>query len=72
MQKIVNKTARTVFNIILFLIFFVPFYWMVLTSVKTLGETLAFPPKFWVSNPQWENFITAFNAIPFWIILKIH
>lgn len=70
MQKIVNKTARTVFNIILFLIFFVPFYWMVLTSVKTLGETLAFPPKFWVSNPQWENFITAFNAIPFLDYLK--
>lgn len=70
MYKYISKAAKTTFNIILFLVFFVPFYWMALTALKTLGETLAFPPKFWVSNPQWENFKTALNAIPFWDYLK--
>lgn len=70
MYKYLSKTARTLFNIGLFIIFFIPFYWMALTSLKTLGETLAFPPKFWVSNPQWQNFARALNAIPFLDYLK--
>ena len=70
MNRYLTKTVRTIFNICLFLIFFIPFYWMVLTAIKTLGETLAFPPKFWVDNPQWQNFKTALAAIPFWKYLK--
>lgn len=70
MYKYLSKTARTLFNIGLFIIFFIPFYWMVLTSLKTLGETLAFPPKFWVGNPQWQNFKRALAAIPFLSYLK--
>ena len=70
MYKYVIKTTRVMFNIFLFLIFFIPFYWMVITSIKTLGETLAFPPKFWVSNPQWQNFKTALETIKFWPALK--
>lgn len=65
MNKIAVKILRTILNIILFLIFFIPFYWMAITSLKTLGETLQFPPKFFVSNPQWVNFKDALEAIPF-------
>jgi len=70
MHKYISKTTRTIFNVVLFLIFFIPFYWMAITSIKTLGETLAFPPKFWVSNPQWQNFKTALESIKFWGALK--
>ncbi|MBF4692758.1 carbohydrate ABC transporter permease [Fusibacter ferrireducens] len=52
-------------NLIIFVIFFIPFYWMLLTSVKSLGETLQFPPTFFVWNPHFENFKNAFEAIPF-------
>jgi sn-glycerol 3-phosphate transport system permease protein len=52
------------------LLFFIPFYWMVLTSVKNLGQTLKMPPVFWVENPQWENFLMVFAKIPFWHMLK--
>lgn len=52
-------------NLIIFVIFFIPFYWMLLTSVKSLGETLQFPPTFFVGNPHFENFKNAFEAIPF-------
>ncbi len=61
---------RGLINIILILIFFIPFYWMALTAIKTLGQTLQSPPVFWVSNPQFENFISAFQAIDFMHYLK--
>lgn len=70
MYKYISKTTRTLFNVVLILVFFIPFYWMAITSIKTLGETLAFPPKFWVTNPQWENFQTALESIKFLDALK--
>lgn len=45
--------------------FVVPFYWMALTAIKSKGETLSFPPAFWVAVPKWENFKVAFEAFPF-------
>lgn len=65
MYKYVSKGFRMILNVMLILIFFMPMYWMALTSIKTLGQTLQYPPAFWVSNPQWINFINAIKAIPF-------
>ncbi|MFQ7303253.1 MAG: carbohydrate ABC transporter permease, partial [Beduini sp.] len=64
-MKIVKKTPRILITIVLFLIFFFPFYWMFTTSVKTLGETVRIPPTMWPEIFQWENFKRAFEAIPF-------
>ncbi len=36
-----------------------PFYWMVLTSLKTAAETLADPPTFWVWEPTFEHYRVA-------------
>lgn len=69
-KKAANKTIRCVMNLIIIFLFFTPFYWMILTSVKSLGQTLQNPPVFWVSNPQWQNFLHAFNAIPFFQMFK--
>ncbi len=38
---------------------------MILTALKTLGQTLLNPPSFWVTQPQWVNFVTAFQKVPF-------
>lgn len=69
-----NKSFRLVFrgiiNIILLLIFFVPFYWMALTAIKSLSQTLQSPPVFFVKSPQWDNFVTAFNEIEFMRFFK--
>ena len=70
MYKNISKGFRIVFNVVLILIFFMPLYWMAITSIKTLGQTLQYPPSFWVSNPQWQNFIEAIKAIPFLKFLK--
>ena len=42
---------------------FIPFYWMIITSIKEFSDTLVFPPKFWISNPQWNNFVEAVNQV---------
>ena len=70
MYQYISKTLRGIINIILLVLFFVPFYWMALTSIKTLGQTLQFPPSFFVLEPQWINFVKAVKAIPFVQYLK--
>ncbi len=70
MKSLAAGITRTFVNLLLLAVFFIPFYWMALTSIKTLGQTLKMPPLFWVSDPQWENFAKAYNAIPFLHFLK--
>ncbi|WMJ84412.1 carbohydrate ABC transporter permease [Oscillospiraceae bacterium LTW-04] len=69
-ESILSKATKSVVNILIILIFFTPFYWMMLTSIKNLGQTLKMPPVFWVENPQWQNFLTVFAKIPFFHMLK--
>ena len=42
-----------------------PFYWMLLTSIKSYGSYNAeFIPKFFTLAPTFENYISAFSAVP--------
>ena len=42
-----------------------PFYWMVLTSIKTYGAYASeYVPKFFAIPPTFENYIKAFSAVP--------
>jgi sn-glycerol 3-phosphate transport system permease protein len=68
--RALGKTFRLAVNLLIFAVFFIPFYWMFLTAVKSLGQTLRTPPAFWVSAPRWENFGKVFDAIPFFSMLK--
>lgn len=65
LKKITYKILRIVMSLIIFGVFFIPFYWMILTSVKSLGDTLTFPPSFWVDNIKFENFYKALSTGPF-------
>ena len=40
-----------------------PFYWMFISSVKTPVEIMSPEIAWWPSNPQWENFIEAFEFL---------
>ncbi|TGY44053.1 carbohydrate ABC transporter permease [Clostridium sartagoforme] len=64
-KKIISKIGRTIISLIVFLVFFIPFYWMVITSIKSLSETLTFPPSFWAEKIQFENFTKALSTGPF-------
>jgi len=43
-----------------------PFYWMLSTSLKTPLEALKFPPTWWPSSPQLQNYVEVFREIPLW------
>ena len=43
------------------LIFIYPFAWMASMSLRPLVEALSFDPGLWVSDPQWSNYIFAWN-----------
>lgn len=66
------KTKKKIYNGILYtlltfwgIIVLFPFYWMILTSVKSYGEyNSEYVPKFFASNPTFQNYIDAFNAVP--------
>lgn len=60
-----GMVLRVLISVLLIIIFLMPFYWMILTAFKTLGEVLAMPPKFWVESLQWQNFKDAFTRINF-------
>ncbi len=52
------------------LLSFLPFFWMVGTSLKQLSETTASPPIWWPSSPQWHNYPQAINDMRhFWLYL---
>ena len=61
----VKKTLIYFFLTVWAVIVLFPFYWMVLTSIKSYasyaGERI---PKFIASNPTFENYISAFTAVP--------
>lgn len=47
-----------------------PFAWMILTSVKPSKEVLKMPPVWIPSKIQWQNYVKAFKAVPFFTYLK--
>jgi multiple sugar transport system permease protein len=42
----------------------VPFLWMVSTSLKTLPDVFKWPPLWFPTDPQWENYRTIFDYVP--------
>jgi multiple sugar transport system permease protein len=46
-------------------VFVLPFLWMVSTALKQSQEVFTFPPTFWPSSLQWNNFIEGWTVLPF-------
>ncbi len=42
-----------------------PLFWMATSALKTVKQTMAYPPEF-IPNPiVWDNFVDAWKAAPF-------
>lgn len=65
----IRKTAGNIITYI-FLAFWAvivlfPFYWMLLTSVKSYGAyNSEYIPKFYTLSPTFQNYVDAFSAVP--------
>ena len=65
------KTRGTVIHVITYVLLFVwavivlfPFYWMILTSVKSYGAyNSEYIPKFYTLSPTLKNYVDAFTAV---------
>jgi len=47
------------------IIMVIPFIWMILTSIKTFGETTQVPPIIFTHIPKWNNYSKVFSSFPF-------
>ncbi len=63
-----RRTMRTVTYILLLfwaVVVLFPFYWMVLTSLKSYGAyNSEYIPKFFTLSPTLQNYVDAFTAVP--------
>lgn len=72
--QIVNTVFGTFFRyLFLFIIAFVvlfPFYWMIISSLKSLPEYKLSVPTFWPQNVLWSNYAEAFTAANLGVLFK--
>ena len=57
-----GKTGTYAFLLIMALIILFPFYWMIISSLKTLPEYRQAIPSFWPRKIIWSNYSEAFKA----------
>ena len=63
-SQIIKKSFIYLFLIIWALIVLFPFYWMILTSIKSYGSyNSEYIPKFFTLSPTLENYVTAFTSV---------
>jgi sn-glycerol 3-phosphate transport system permease protein len=62
--------AAVILKISILAAFVVPFLWMISTSLQTFEETMAFPLTLIPENPQWSNYVDAWNSGPFDLYLR--
>ena len=59
---IANKTLTYAFLLIMALIVLFPFYWMIISSLKSLEEYKLAVPTFWPQQIKFSNYVDAFNT----------
>jgi len=68
MEKKSSKFSKALIYLMLTvwaIIVLFPFYWMVLTSVKSFAAyNSEYIPKFWTPDPTLENYVDAFTTVP--------
>jgi multiple sugar transport system permease protein len=65
-----EKIFPRVILILMSVFFLLPFYWMIITSIKSLDELQRVPPTLIPHSFHWENFVRAVNYIPFFRFLR--
>lgn len=60
--KILVQVGLYTFLILMALIVLFPFYWMIVSSLKTLDEYKLAVPTFWPKRIIWYNYVEAFNT----------
>ncbi len=59
------KVVPRIILVLMCLVYFAPFYWMLITSLKDSAQLSLFPPTLFPSPFDWRNYVDAVNYIPF-------
>ncbi|MBO5127675.1 MAG: carbohydrate ABC transporter permease [Clostridia bacterium] len=63
-EKVKNAVVYTFLTLWAIMVLF-PFYWMLLTSVKSYGSySSEYIPKFFTLSPTFQNYVDAFTTVP--------
>jgi multiple sugar transport system permease protein len=65
LKKLIRHTLSHTLLLAGCVIMALPFVWMVLSSLKTDVEIFVFPPKWLPKVPQWSNYVSVMDAMPF-------
>ena len=63
--KVFVQIGLYTFLTVMAIIVLFPFYWMLISSVKTIGEYNATVPTIWPKQFRWETYKVAFDTIDF-------
>ncbi len=64
-QQMVSNAVSYLGLAFVVLVIGMPMFWMLSSSLKTLGQVYTFPPQWIPTDPQWVNYKEAWNAVPF-------
>jgi len=64
-QQRISNIASYLGMALVVVIIGLPMFWMLSSSLKTLGQIYTFPPQWIPSNPQWSNYKEAWSTVPF-------
>ncbi|MCD6482365.1 MAG: carbohydrate ABC transporter permease [Candidatus Izimaplasma sp.] len=66
-REIISKIIVYVFIVFFAIMVLIPFYWMILTSLKTLDKVEEIPPALWLSfkDMMFVNYLNALDAAPY-------
>jgi multiple sugar transport system permease protein len=69
LQGAVMLIPKYIVLAVISIIILVPFYWMVINSLKQGSDVLSFPPKWFPSPIQWGNYVELFATRPYHIYM---
>jgi multiple sugar transport system permease protein len=67
--KAINREIVFGILVLLALLYGFPFYWAVITALKTDVQVFLWPPLAYPPTPQWQNFAASTHYIPFWLYI---
>ncbi len=63
--RVVRALAVNVIALVLGVVFALPFYWLILSSLKTTAQIFKIPPVWWPNPILWSNYLRVFTESPF-------
>lgn len=69
-NSLFGKIVELISLCILFVLYILPFYWMIIGSLKTSRENMASTPVWWPEKFMWSNYVDAWKLVNFQVYGK--